>query len=62
MPEGRVVVVGAGLAALSCARHLTLAGREVTLLEASDDVGGRVRTDRVATPVAGPTSTSPLRS
>ena len=47
MPDGRVVVVGAGLAGLTCARHLTRAGCEVTLLEASDDVGGRVRTDRV---------------
>lgn len=42
-----VVVVGAGLAGLSCARHLQRAGRSVAVLEASDGVGGRVRTDIV---------------
>lgn len=42
-----VVVVGAGLAGLSCARVLARAGRRVTVLEASDGVGGRVRTDLV---------------
>lgn len=41
-----VVVVGAGLAGLACARDLCGAGRRVALLEASDDVGGRMRTDR----------------
>jgi glycine/D-amino acid oxidase-like deaminating enzyme len=43
-----VVVVGAGLAGLSCARHLTARGLRVLLLEADDAVGGRVRTDHVA--------------
>ncbi len=42
-----VVVVGAGLAGLACAATLTAAGREVLVLEASDGVGGRVRTDVV---------------
>jgi protoporphyrinogen oxidase len=42
-----VVVVGAGLAGLAAALHLQSAGRRVRLLEASDGVGGRVRTDRV---------------
>ena len=42
-----VVVVGAGLAGLSCARVLRERGADVTVLEASDDVGGRVRTDQV---------------
>jgi phytoene dehydrogenase-like protein len=42
-----VVVVGAGLAGLAAARHLTARGVEVTVLEASDGVGGRVRTDLV---------------
>jgi phytoene dehydrogenase-like protein len=42
-----VIVVGAGLAGLTAARHLHRAGVEVTVLEASDGVGGRVRTDRV---------------
>jgi phytoene dehydrogenase-like protein len=40
-----VVVVGAGLAGLACARHLHDAGAGVRVLEASDEVGGRVRTD-----------------
>ena len=43
-----VVVVGAGMAGLTCAVALQAAGRDVTVLEASDDVGGRVRTDRHA--------------
>lgn len=41
------LVVGAGLAGLSCAVRLHEAGREVVVLESSDQVGGRVRTDRV---------------
>jgi phytoene dehydrogenase-like protein len=42
-----VVIVGAGLAGLACARTLQRHGVEVTVLEASDGVGGRVRTDLV---------------
>lgn len=45
--SGSVAVVGAGLAGLACARRLQAAGRDVVVLEASDGVGGRVRTDRV---------------
>lgn len=46
-PQTDVIVVGAGLAGLACAQDLVAAGRKVQLLEASDGVGGRVRTDRV---------------
>ena len=40
------LVVGAGLAGLTAAKVLSQSGREVLLLEKSDGVGGRVRTDR----------------
>ena len=43
----RVIVVGAGLSGLAAARHLTRHGADVTVLEGSDGVGGRVRTDVV---------------
>ncbi len=42
-----VLVVGAGLAGLACARRLETAVLATTLIEASDGVGGRVRTDVV---------------
>jgi phytoene dehydrogenase-like protein len=45
--DAEVVVVGAGLAGLSCAVHLHEAGHRVVVLEAQDGVGGRVRTDLV---------------
>jgi phytoene dehydrogenase-like protein len=42
-----VIVVGAGLAGLSCAVRLERSGLSVVLLESSDGVGGRVRSDRL---------------
>jgi phytoene dehydrogenase-like protein len=46
-PDHDVVVVGAGLAGLCTAVHLSAAGLDVAVLEASDAPGGRVRTDVV---------------
>lgn len=46
-PEYDVVVVGAGLAGLRCAARLEELGRHVLLVEASDQVGGRVATDLI---------------
>ena len=43
----QVLVIGGGLAGLAAAFTLIRNGQEVLLLEASDDVGGRVRTDLV---------------
>jgi phytoene dehydrogenase-like protein len=43
-----ILVVGAGVAGLTCAKVLVEAGHEVRVLEASDHVGGRVWTDHSA--------------
>lgn len=43
--RGGAIVVGAGLAGLTCALDLAAAGTDVSVLEASDGVGGRMRTD-----------------
>ncbi|MFE0458181.1 protoporphyrinogen/coproporphyrinogen oxidase [Kitasatospora sp. NPDC058965] len=41
LPDLDVAVIGAGLAGLSTAHHLTAAGRSVAVFEAADRVGGR---------------------
>jgi phytoene dehydrogenase-like protein len=47
MSKTDVIIVGAGLAGLSCARELHAHDISFQILEASDSVGGRVRTDEV---------------
>ena len=47
MTMRNVIVVGAGLSGLCCARTLQRAGHQAHIYEASDGVGGRVRTDTV---------------
>ena len=41
------IVIGAGLSGLTTSRELERAGRSVLLIESSDDVGGRVRSDQI---------------
>ena len=45
--DNDVIIVGAGLAGLSCARHLAAAGIPFVILEADRRIGGRIKTDRV---------------
>lgn len=45
--ESEVVVVGAGLAGLQCARELVAAGLDVVVCEAESSVGGRIRTESI---------------
>lgn len=50
--QGRVIVIGAGFAGLSAARLLKTKGYDVTVLEASDRLGGRAKTKHeLGTPI-----------
>jgi len=42
-----VIIVGAGLAGLACARRLAEAGISFIILESDSRIGGRIKTDRV---------------
>ncbi|OEU88248.1 hypothetical protein DB35_17915 [Streptomyces abyssalis] len=46
-PDTDVVIIGAGLAGLAAAHHLTDAGLQVTVLETTSRVGGRMATENV---------------
>lgn len=43
--EADIVVVGAGAAGIAAARRIAAAGRKVVVLEATNEIGGRCRTD-----------------
>ncbi|MFC4209698.1 NAD(P)/FAD-dependent oxidoreductase [Pedobacter lithocola] len=45
--DAEVIIIGAGLAGLTAAKVLKNAGKSVLVIEASDGVGGRVRTDEI---------------
>ena len=47
-PPRRTVVVGAGIAGLTAARDLAAAGREVSVVEGSSRVGGKLLVGEVA--------------
>ncbi|HEY3841057.1 MAG TPA: NAD(P)/FAD-dependent oxidoreductase [Bryobacteraceae bacterium] len=46
MDSPLIIVIGAGVAGLAAARHLTAAGRHVLILEARSRLGGRILTRR----------------
>ncbi|TDO21282.1 NAD(P)/FAD-dependent oxidoreductase [Pedobacter duraquae] len=45
--DADVIIIGAGIAGLTAAKVLKAAGKSVLIIEASDAVGGRVRTDEL---------------
>jgi phytoene dehydrogenase-like protein len=47
MHDPKTIIVGAGLAGLSCARALDGAGLDITIVEHDHRIGGRVQTDLV---------------
>lgn len=54
MSDGEILVIGAGVAGLAAAAHLTRAGRGVVVIEARNRIGGRVwtiRPERATQPV-----------
>ncbi len=47
MDSTDVLIVGAGISGLTAAKLLQATGRKVKIIEAADDIGGRVRTDYI---------------
>ncbi|MER7153851.1 FAD-dependent oxidoreductase, partial [Streptomyces lydicus] len=60
-PTGHVVVIGAGISGLAAAHRLLDGGARVTVLEAADRPGGKLRSGEIAgVPVdLGPASIRP---
>jgi phytoene dehydrogenase-like protein len=46
-PHSEVIIVGAGLAGLSCARRLMEAGIPFVILDGDPRIGGRIKTDQI---------------
>ena len=40
-----VVIIGAGISGLACAKHLMASGKSFLILEAGNSVGGRIKSD-----------------
>jgi monoamine oxidase len=49
-----VIIVGAGLAGLSCARRLMEGNTPFVILEADQRIGGRLKTDKALTATQNP--------
>lgn len=47
MNDFSTVIIGGGISGLTCAKYLNEKGYSFLLLEGSDALGGRVRTDNV---------------
>ena len=47
LPDKKVIIVGAGLAGLSCARRLMQGDISFLVLEADQRIGGRLKTDTI---------------
>ena len=47
MPNKPIIVIGGGIAGLTAALELQRSGKEVVLLEKSDSIGGRMKTETV---------------
>ena len=47
IPDKEVIIVGAGLAGLTCARRLMEDGIPFSILEADHSIGGRLKTDNL---------------
>lgn len=45
--DPRILIIGAGVAGLSCAAELVKAGHSVRIIEARNRIGGRTHTDTV---------------